>query len=419
MTTAEKLLEEIDKETSEPEDKDDDDDDAAEPDSESEPEDTRGPLTSVASSFGVNLGASFEGKVQRQFEALTKNRGKAALTLQDALALAKHTAATAAKTGASHGAKKERKRIIFAPPPAPGAIRPRPHAVEEMRNDVIASFKAKHGQSTVDDRGFYYGTAEIILAGDGSPMDAGLVAKPGDFPVFQESVDDKKTRLGHPYTVRTIDTNLQNPGELLFPDQVFIIERISARFRGVRVRYNESAVSALPISDARKAALLGKSLLWDDGGIVLPREIFADYSEECLLAKQLAASSVIFAQWKEKGLGGNAKERNILLDTFEQIPSVGGKNLTDTSGGSHQLDLPQGYIWTLNPRFKLNDDTGGNGLFSVQLVTDHPFYYPINAVDIAGKGPLVPEQFGIYWEFRLHGTSIRPKGVTMLEKSKR
>jgi hypothetical protein len=312
------------------------------------------------------------------------------------------------KTPAANGA---RKKIDFGLMPS-SSYQSTNRETKDLRNETIAAFKRLHGnQATIEEPGYYYSTFEVPFNGDGTASMGGLTIASGtEFFCFTEAIGQTTTRLGNAYTVGVVDTDLQNPGTQTYTDQVFVIERVSMRVRGLRPQYRPSDLTGLTLSALQLDALSGKAMVWDDAGIMMPREIFHDEDAACLLAKELQAASTLSFQWNDSGIGGASMARNIPIGTYQEIPEFGSRNVDLTSGGagSSVLDLPRGYIWTLNQAFQASTDSGGNGIFRGRLKTDSTIYYPINPIVVSDSGvALVPLAIGVYIELRLFGTSIR------------
>jgi hypothetical protein len=78
-----------------------------------------------------------------------------------------------------------------------------------------------------------------------------------------------------------------------------------------------------------------------------------------------------------------------------------------------------GYIWTLDKQFQSTRDTGGCGLFDVELHLDEDVGVLFNPAPMFGLEPGrtktasggVPTGFAVSWEVRLHGTSMLPGRV--------
>ncbi len=304
---------------------------------------------------------------------------------------------------------------------------------QDFRMDVIRKFERLHGGNILKGRGYYYGTFGIPFDCTGTGTDGlfSLSVQSPDTPIvdtaFTEAIDQVDLAwFGGPHTLSVSDTNLQNPGQNLFPDEVFIIEAVQAYLRGVRINYSNSVSTIadpnLPIpvpASAQIAGMLdGTELLWDRAGRVLPIELFNQYNDTCELAQALAEVSTIWFNWVDRGIGGSKGTNQKLVGRFGRVPGVSRRQVRDTTGGGLTLDLPRGFIWTLDQQFQASNDTGGNGLFQAELHVDEPVAFPFAPVAPFGAAaPVLPNlapynggQGGIalYWQICLWGTSLLP-----------
>jgi hypothetical protein len=292
---------------------------------------------------------------------------------------------------------------------------PQMHA---FRSDIIDRYRRLHGGNVREGLGYYYSTIEVQMDVQGTPSDAAFVISvpPGpDNPVinqcFQYGIDDPVTGwFGGTHTANAGDTNLQEPGQGLYQDELFIIEACGAYLKGLRIAYPNPATtfSPAPTGDILKA-LSGQELIWDRAGRIFPVETFNQFDDSCEIAKAVAESSTFYFNWIDKAIGGDKGQNTKLVDRFCRIPSVGRRGLRETSGGGLSHDLPRGYIWCIDKMFQASSDMGGNGLFNAELHTDESVIFPFQPLRLFGSGgPVLPTGMALYWQFVVYGTSIVP-----------
>jgi hypothetical protein len=311
----------------------------------------------------------------------------------------------------------------------------RSRRMEEFRRYIIDRYRAIHHGDVIQGPGFYYGTIEanfqteatasanLALATISVPDSGQSTATPIIDTAFGLGIGDTSTTwFGGPHVMNEADTNLQNPGTNLFADELFIIEAISARIRGVRVQYAPADIEkmAAPASTPGTIANMvvnGKAQLWDQAGQILPAELFNQFHDSCRLAKNLAAAATLHFVWQDKGIGGGGTTTDALIDSYLHVPGSHEMNLRRTSGGAPTLDLPQGFIWVLDKQFMASREQGGNGLFDAELHLDESTAFPFVPVSVFGLAPGsavkggnngVPIGFALYWQLRLHGTALLP-----------
>jgi hypothetical protein len=311
----------------------------------------------------------------------------------------------------------------------------RTRRARELRGDVIARYRRLHGNDVLIGPGHYYGTIEVQFLiqgtaggehGPGQAVAAVVVPSQGS-PVVDAAFtlgigDTSTTWFGGPHVLTAADTNLQNPSTTLFADEVFIIEALSARVRGVRVAYGASDIARMlpyptgpAVGSPVYRTLTGQQLVMDLAGQVLPAEMWNQYSDELRLAKTLAECASLHFTWREPGIGGGGRVNDVLIDSFLNIPGSGERNLRRTSGGAQVLDLPSGYIWCLDKNWQYDVASGGNGLFDAELHLNEPATFTFVPIRVFGSNTVVgtpitvlPTGLALYWEVRLFGWSLTP-----------
>ena len=291
-----------------------------------------------------------------------------------------------------------------------------------FRNDIIERYRRLHGGNVREGIGYYYSTIEVKLEVQGTPSDAAFVISvptAPDNPVinqcFNYGIDDPVSNwFGGPHIANAGDTNLQEPGQGLYQDELFIIEACGAYLKGLRIAYPNPATTfePSPTGDIFKA-LSGQELVWDRAGRIFPVETFNQFDDSCEIAKAVAEASTFYFNWVDKAIGGDKGQNTKLVDRFCRIPSVGRRGLRETSGGGLSHDLPRGYIWCIDRMFQASSDMGGNGLFNAELHTDESVIFPFQPIRLFGSaGPVLPTGMALYWQFVVYGTSIVPGSVS-------
>ena len=287
--------------------------------------------------------------------------------------------------------------------------------MREFRYDIINRYRRLHGGAVREGRGFYYGTMEVQFTVEGTVSDAAFVVDvpSADNPVidqcFNLAIDDVSTSwFGGAHTLNAGDTNLQNPGQNLYPDEVMIIEAVSGYLKGIRIMYPLDKLQPTPTGNILKA-LTGQELIWDRAGRILPIETFNQFDDTCEIARALGEASTFYFTWSDKQLGGNRTINNKLIGRFSQIPNNTRLGLRDAPGAGAHLDLERGYLWCLDKQFQASVDMGGNGLFDAEIHTDESVLFPFQPIRLFGsQRPVMPTGLALYWQFVVHGTSLLP-----------
>jgi hypothetical protein len=318
------------------------------------------------------------------------------------------------KHGFRHGLQHARRRGVSVEHDHEVPWR-RGRAMREFRYDILNRYRRIHGGAIREGRGFYYGTMEVQFSVEGTLSDAAFVVDvPGvDNPVidpcFNLAIDDVSTSwFGGPHTLNPGDTNLQNPGQNLYPDEVVIVEAVSSYLKGIRIMYPTEGLKPAPTGNIL-AALTGRELVWDRAGRILPVETFNQFDDTCEIARALAEASTFYFTWSDKQLGGNKVINNKLIGRFSQIPGTSRLGVRESSGAGGTLDLERGYLWCLDKQFQASVDQGGNGLFDAEIHTDESVLFPFQPIRLFGsQNPVMPTGLALYWQFVVHGTSLLP-----------
>lgn len=381
-----------------------DEDEAGDPEDEN---DTAGGFSASASgsaAFQASLSA-----LTAQLNAQAKAKGKAGFTAAQVAQMLLQFR----KKPAKKPAKVPIPIVPAKPPPKPAVVKARKDAVEQYKKNVSKN------APVIIERGYYYATGEFVLKGAEDDKRAYLIALASESKMtfFHEAIDEDSTRLGNTHRVSAADTNLRNPGRNSYPDQLFLIEEIEAEYRGIRVKYSPSVLDAAVKNSTVKDALSGHSMIWDDAGMILPKQLFRDNDGVCELERALHGSGVLRFVRTVHDAGDNSDARSILIDTFRHIPVHGRRaSIADTSGGTQSLSrygMKEAFAWSLDP----NNPDLGQFRAVVELLED--FVFPIDRVDLGNGMDTVPEKVGVYWELRVHGTSIRKRNSTLIALNKR
>lgn len=298
-----------------------------------------------------------------------------------------------------------------------------------QRWDIIERYKRIHGGHVDAGIGFYYGTLQVpmlVETGTGGsssnmfvlnvPPPSGSNANPVIDSCFDLAIGDTEEEwFGGPHILDLSDTNLQNPGAFLYPDQLMMIEAVSARLKAIRIQYYEPgsapgnfdfSPSASPVT---AGTLSGTNPVWDRGSLVLPGEFFNQLTDVSELAQAIAMVTTICFAWADRGTGG---AQNLAVKPIERmcaVPGAARQGVQETSGAGIHLDLPNAYIWCLDKQFQATTDEGGNGLFSAQLQQAASFAFPFTPVAaLFGVGTPIPLGCALEWQLTLWGTSLQP-----------
>lgn len=266
---------------------------------------------------------------------------------------------------------------------------------------LLDKWVAKGEPFTVRQAGHYYYVAEVKYLCEGNNERA-WVRVPANTQItfFDQSVGDETTFLGNPTKVNLRMTNYQRPSKNTYNEQDFLIQSVTMREAGLRVRYEESALATLSRLGGSVNTLLGRGWVWDDRGLFLPMEIFNDYSGENMLYRALRGSAVLSFQWEKRKVGGNGTMRSVLIDTVESIPDMREKRLSRTSGGGAVLSVPDGYVFTDNP------EKSEEGQFTAVMTLEDEVVFPIKPVNLGGPTPVKPVEMGLYVQLSLNGISF-------------
>jgi hypothetical protein len=287
------------------------------------------------------------------------------------------------------------------------------------RTDILRRYSRLHGGAVAEGIGYYYGTVQVVFDASGTPSDAvfSLDVPNTDSPIIDQAFDyaigdTDPDWYPNAKKLTPTQTNLQNPGTNLYPDELFFIEAVQARFQGVQISYASNIAEFNPqpaVGSALYKVLTGESLLWDRAARILPAELFNQYNDTCELAQAVAEATTVWFTWADRQLGANKVTTNKLIGRFSAIPGSSRTGLREVSGAGLSLDLPRGFIWCLDKQFQASVDEGGNGLFDVEIHVDDSVVFPFQPISLFGSAaPIVPDSIALSWQFVLWGTSLVP-----------
>jgi hypothetical protein len=287
------------------------------------------------------------------------------------------------------------------------------------RHDILRRYSRLHGGAITEGIGYYYGTVQVVFNASGTVSDAvfSLDVPNAESPIvdqaFNYAIDDEDPEwYPAPKKLTPTQTNLQNPGTNLYPDELFFIEAMQARFQGVQISYASNVTEFNPapaVGSAIYNVLTGQTLVWDRAARILPAELFNQYNDTCELAQAVAEATTVWFTWADRQLGANRVTTDKLVGRFSAIPGSARSGLREVSGAGLTLDLPRGYIWCLDKQFQASVDEGGNGLFDLEIHVDDSVVFPFQPISLFGSsGPVVPDSIALSWQFVLWGTSLVP-----------
>jgi len=323
-------------------------------------------------------------------------RGKQVLNFAEALALMERARkrgrratlkalANSRKKGNTHG------RIVL---PA-NMVSP----TEGMRR-LVAKWQRK-GVPFAVRKGFYYDTAYVVFDVEGNAKTKTYARiQPTEIRFFERPVDEEYQILGKTARVNFAKTNYTRSSKNDYNEQDFLIQTVNLREAGFRIQYPEPELQNLPDLAPVKNALTGGAWIYDDGGNLMPGDIFHDFTERNLLYEAIKESAVLRFNWKRANVGGNANENSVIVDKVSNIPNQREQALTRTSGGADVLHLPDGYVVTDNP----NDSEYGSFTATIELMDE--VIFPLKPVDLGSGTPVKPQKLVLAVQLNLFGTSI-------------
>jgi hypothetical protein len=299
--------------------------------------------------------------------------------------------------------------------------------MDRYRWDLIERFIRHNGGHVDAGIGYYYSTFQVRLSVEGTPAcpafvlqvspPSGAVPNPVIDTCFDYAMGETEPEwFGGPHTLNSSDTNLQTPGVYLYPNQLMIIEAVSAKLKAFRIQYYPVGTQSppFPLVDPATMPTVNRTLMgtvptWDREGLLLPPGFFNRFNDNCELAQAIAMVSTLFFAWNNPDLGGDKALTFKLVERMSAVPGVHRHGVQEASGAGLHLDLPRGFAWCLDKTFQGSENSGGNGLFSAQLHQTESFTFPFAAIPVAGSPlPVLPLGAAIEIQLTLHGTSLIP-----------
>ena len=295
----------------------------------------------------------------------------------------------------------------------------RTRQMRDFRGDVIRTYKKHNGNDIIEQPGSYFGTIEVQFlcetAGGYFPSNFTLTVPPGG-PLIDQAFnlaigDESLSWFGGPHVLTEADTNLQNPGKNLWANEVFIIEAVSARTRGMRIQFSATDIASMSAAIGlpnTTAMVNGQQFVRDENGLVLPAELFNQYDDSFRLVKTLEEVATLHFTWKDNLTGGSKDTYDKYIESFLHV-TESESDVKRTSGGGNILDLPSGFLWCLDEQFQPNSEQGGNGLFDAEIHINESVNAPFQPIPVFGSpGPVAPTGIALYWEIRVFGTGLLP-----------
>jgi hypothetical protein len=303
----------------------------------------------------------------------------------------------------------------------------RSRGMQNFRYDIIERYKAIHGGQVDQGVGYYFGTVQVPLTVEGTITDAAFVLSvpppngPNVNPVIDTCFDlaigdTEQNWFGGPHVLDPSDTNLQNPGQNIYPDEVFIIEAVATRLKAIRISYptGDFPTGSEPGAPGPVTlnGLTGAAPVWDRAGRIVPIEVFNQFDDTVEIAQAVAEVSTLYFNWLNRGVGGNVNVNTKLIERMNAVPGAARRGVQETAGGAMSLDLERGFLWLLDKQFQATEDEGGNGLFNAQLNLMTDVVFPFQPLQLfSSTGPVLPTGFALEWQFTLWGTSLLPAKV--------
>jgi hypothetical protein len=285
-------------------------------------------------------------------------------------------------------------------------------SVKSFERQVFAAFRKNHPNAVESDT-VYYSIVEVPWTGEGTAaaVTCGLVLDPGasgvvSFKGFTYAIGETITLAGgNTLVVSAGRTNLQNPGQNLFPREVMVIYEVGLELAGQRIVYPAAAIEALltagSITANQALALKGAMNMSDDAGIFQPAQIYNEFTDANLLNKALFANGTLAFAWNKNAGRGATGAEEVIIKPLQDMMAMSGKG--DRRGPQvHKLEEP--YVWTQN-----QSEQGRFGVFETRINVYEKTYFPIKAVNIPSTGSLVVPQFvSLLYRLEVRGRAIRP-----------
>lgn len=342
-------------------------------------------------------------------DALAENTGDVgALRLRGKHAFSpaevEHMMERAFRRGKRATVKAHARKVQRAPahPSAPRIVLP-PNMVHPSagHKKLVDKWRGKNVPFAVR-KGHYFYVGEVVFEVDGNPKTKTWARlKAGSrIDFFNLTVDDDFSILGKPGRVNLAKTNYSRQSKKTYNEQDFLVQTLNMREAGFRIAYTDADLAAAPDIAPIKDVLSGGGWIWDDGGALMPKDIYHDFTERNLLYDAFKNAGVLYFQWDRTRVGGNGTKNRVLVDKVSSIPDQRETSVTRTSGGADVLQVPDGYIVTDNP------DESEEGAFTATIELADDVVFPFTSVDIGAGSPAKPKQLLLGVQLSLFGTSF-------------
>ncbi len=266
---------------------------------------------------------------------------------------------------------------------------------------LVDKWRAKNVPFAVR-KGHYFFVGDVVFDVAGNPKTRtwARAAKGTKIEFFHLTVDDDFSILGKPSKVNLGKTNYTRQSKKTYNEQDFLIQTLNLREAGFRIAYPEADINNVPDLAPIKDTLTGGGWIWDDGGALMPKDIYHDFSERNLLYEAFKNAGVLFFQWDRTRTGGNGTKNRVVVDKVSSIPDQREMALTRTSGGADVLQVPDGYVITDNP------DDSEEGAFTATIELADDVIFPFTPVTLGGGDLVKPNQLLMGVQLSLFGTSF-------------
>lgn len=286
---------------------------------------------------------------------------------------------------------------------------PAPSPTIQARREVARTWReANPGQKLRVRKAFYYQNVFVEFDVSGTAAAAvATLASGKSISGFHKYVGDTVTLTANGGTnvvLTESDTNLAKNGSTNYPKQEFLIERTSFADGGILMFYDATTVDATSLAADIKTALKGGMPLHDEDGLFVPKGIYHDQTGRNELFRALAIGSVLRFAATKINVGSNRDARDQLVDSMDNIPSVGRGSpigMTMTSGGGEWPYLEKAWRWKLD----LNDPEAEE--FTTTIETRRKValgFTPVKAT--GGSTADVPTKIVLIVRIRHEGTSF-------------
>jgi hypothetical protein len=259
----------------------------------------------------------------------------------------------------------------------------------------------KKGVQYLVQEGFYYYAVPIEMDVEGEAKAlAWAHLRAGKYVLFDKAVGDTIKLFGKDVDIDLRTTNYSRPSKKAaasYHGQDMVIKGISMRDTGFRVQYSEKDIP--PGLDPIKGALTGDGWVYDDSRLLLPGEIYHDFSQRNALYDALREASILFFKYERVRVGGSETSNSVPIKPLADIPDddTSEIKLTRTSGGM-RMPVRDGFVISEQP------EASPYGAFTAYIEVFRDVVVPIKAVDL-GAGPVKPAKLALFVQLNLFGVA--------------